>query len=143
MLITSRDPVLACHRGLLAKGQPCRSHFNKTPELANAPHAYTGRRPALATFGIFLQEAHQSNPRRLEACRPGLGTTTRGGGLIDHRPPAQAVAELLKAHAWKGCIRPKPYRGFESAPLRQQSLSFRNLRFGFELPPQMAAVYGA
>jgi hypothetical protein len=29
------------------------------------------------------------------------------------------VAERLKAHAWKACIRVKPYRGFESRSLRQ------------------------
>ena len=28
------------------------------------------------------------------------------------------VAEWLKAHAWKVCIRLKPYRGFESLPVR-------------------------
>src|SRR5690606_32054722 len=30
------------------------------------------------------------------------------------------VAEWLKAHAWKVCIRPKAYRGFESRPLRHK-----------------------
>ena len=31
------------------------------------------------------------------------------------------VAEWLKAHAWKVCIRLKPYRGFESLPVRVKS----------------------
>ena len=31
------------------------------------------------------------------------------------------VAEWLKAHAWKACVRLKPYRGFESRSLRHQS----------------------
>ena len=31
------------------------------------------------------------------------------------------VAEWLKAHAWKVCIRRKAYRGFESRPLRHSA----------------------
>jgi hypothetical protein len=38
------------------------------------------------------------------------------------RPLRGEVAEWLKAHAWKACVRLKPYRGFESRSLRHRSL---------------------
>jgi hypothetical protein len=34
------------------------------------------------------------------------------------------VSEWLKEHAWKACIRVKPYRGFESLSLRQFSACY-------------------
>ncbi len=37
------------------------------------------------------------------------------------------VSERFKEHAWKVCVRPKAYRGFESLPLRQSN---RNGAFG-------------
>ena len=45
-------------------------------------------------------------------------TGRKGGSNFFPRNNLGQVAEWLKAHAWKVCIRLKPYRGFESLPVR-------------------------
>jgi hypothetical protein len=51
-------------------------------------------------------------------------------------PPTGEMAEWFKVHAWKACVRLKPYRGFESLSLRQciiLCLCFKNKKIEVRL----------
>ena len=79
------------------------------------------REPAAALGG-----ASAIRPGTFAFPRPTiLRLSLAGPGEFGHYSSHGGMAERLKAHAWKACIRYTPYRGFESHSLRQ--VAFRTL----------------